>query len=212
MKFFKSLVWKVLAVLNFDAAVRLFRSSALVDEGWYESYRTKQSINKGGEPIPWYTYSFIHFIEPRLKPEFRVFEYGCGNSTIWYARRVKGIVAVEHDIQWAAKVTAILPANARAILKDPNEGYVQEIDQHGLFDIVVIDGVKRVECAPAALGHLKVDGVVVWDNSDLEKYSEGLKLFTDHGFREIAFNGMGPINTYSWRTSILYRTNNCLGI
>lgn len=89
---------------------------------------------------------------------------------------------------------------------------MREINRHGVFDIVVINGIERVQCVRPALRGLKPDGVVIWDNSDREEFIEGYRVFAEHGFRELNFKGMGPINTYSWQTSILYRANNCLGI
>jgi hypothetical protein len=76
MKFYRSMMWKVLSLLNLDAPVKLLRNSGLTDEGWFNSYRKKLPVDRRGNPIPWCTYPFIHFIESRLRPDFRVFEYG----------------------------------------------------------------------------------------------------------------------------------------
>lgn len=212
MRFINRILWKVLAAIHFDAPVKLLRRSALLDDGWFRSYRTKEAIDKDGNAIPWCTYPFLHFIEPRLKPTFRVFEYGCGNSTIWYAKKVLEIIAVEHDSAWAEKIAANLPANAKLVFKALDDGYAQEIRQHGLFDIIVIDGRNRIQCVQGALQTLKPDGVIFWDNSNREDFAMGYKFPAEKGFSEISFDGMGPINIYSWRTSILYRNENLLGI
>ena len=215
MRFLHQIIWTLLALIKLDAPVDLFlpqRHSALLTEGWDKSYRKKEAINKTGQPIPWCTYPFIKFIEPRLNSSFRVFEYGCGNSTLWYAQRVKEIVAVEHDAQWLDRIKVILPTNCRVFLKDLNNDYVSEIYRHGLFDIVIIDGRRRIECTRAALQALKPHGIIVWDNLDMPKYFEVTKFLMDNDFKEINFDGMGPINTYAWRTSIFYRRDNCLGI
>lgn len=212
MKYINPIIWKVLAAIKLDASVKLLIRSALLDDGWFRSYRTQQAVDKDGNPIPWCTYPFIHFLKPRLKSEFRVFEYGSGNSTLWYAQRVKEIISVEHDHSWFQKIKHKLPENAAIVYKDLENGYVEEVSQHGFFDIIIIDGQKRPECAPWALQALKPDGVIFWDNSNRKEFAVGYKFLTEKGFREIGFDGMGPINLYSWRASILYRNGNLLDI
>jgi hypothetical protein len=208
----KRIVWKLLAKIKLDAPVLLLRASALTQEGWYQSYHAKQAVDRMNRPIPWYTYPAIHFIEPRLKPSFRVFEYGSGSSTIWYAQRVGEVVAVEHNTEWAAKISVRLPVNALVVSRSLGIEYVDEIGAHGLFDIVAIDGRNRSECAKAALGALKPAGIIIWDDSQRTKYAAGIKTLLECNFREIAFQGMTPIVAYHSQTSILYRTGNCLGI
>lgn len=212
MKYINPIIWKILAAVRLDSSVKLLIRSALLEDGWFRSYRTQQAVDKNGKAIPWCTYPFIHFLKPRLKSEFRVFEYGCGNSTLWYAERVKEIISVEHDHSWFQKIKDKLPENAAIVYKDLEEGYVEEVSRHGLFDIIIIDGQKRPECAPWALQALKPDGVIIWDNSNREDFSTGSRVFTDNDFREIYFSGMSPICTFCSRTSVLYRNNNCLAI
>ena len=192
MRFFKHVGWIILAQLRLDALAMLLRASALADEGWFERLSCELPIDRNGRRT-WYTYPAIHFIAPRLQPSFRVFEYGSGNLTRWYAKRVREVVAVEHDAQWAAEVSSDLPGNGMIVVKGLNDGYEKEIDHHGLFDIVVIDGRNRSQCVSAAPQALKPDGIIIWDNSDKSRYAEWIKHLLHEGFREIAFRGMTPI-------------------
>ena len=43
-------------------------------------------------------------------------------------------------------------------------------------------------------------------------YQEGYEFLLTNGFKRLDFWGMGPINPYSWCTSIFYRKENCLEI
>lgn len=54
-------------------------------------------VDKFNNPLPWFTYSAISFIEKKLLKSFNVFECGAGNSTKWFAKRVNSIISVEHD-------------------------------------------------------------------------------------------------------------------
>jgi hypothetical protein len=214
MKFLKRAGWKALAWLGLDASVALVRDSALAREGWFDSYRTKRSVDAAGRPVPWYTYPAIHFLEPRLTKDMDVFEYGCGNSTIWYAQKVRSVISVENDQEWHANVSRILPGNAQVIMRNlEGQQYASEVVRSGRsFDVAVIDGRDRVECTRFAIRSLKEEGVVVFDNSERPEYSEAFSFLAGHAYKKLDFEGMGPINSYSWTTSILYRPGNCLGI
>jgi len=189
------------------------RASWLVKVGWFESVYQRAAVNGQGEAIPWITYAATAFMEPRLRTEMAVFEYGSGNSTIWWANRVARVVSCEHDAAWHQKMSPHLPDNVEYVFAELNDGYVGVIARHeGEFDIVVIDGRERVRCADKAIDALKGDGVMIWDNSDRDKYQSGYALLHDRGFRRIDFWGAGPIVAYGWCTSVFYRANNCLRI
>jgi len=205
-------------------ARRLFRRSGLlspialnvggylVQQGWFRSFRTGRPIDRNGAPLPWYTYACKSFLDDRIDSSMRVFEYGAGMSSLWYAARVAEVVSVEHDAEWAAEVRRRLPSNCTLLLEADVDAYVASISGHGPFDIVVVDGLARPRAAAAALDGLKDDGVIIWDNSDWPEFGEVFPLLRAHGFRHIDFAGLGPISRAGWQTSVLYRADNCLGI
>jgi predicted O-methyltransferase YrrM len=187
----------------------------LKEAGWYRSARKRVSVDAAGEPIPWYTYAAISFLAERTKENMAVFEYGSGNSTLWWARRVARVVSCEHDAEWYELTKERLPSNVeyRLLELTPGGDYSASIGDYGrIFDIVVVDGRDRVNCAKKSVLGLKPDGVVVWDNSDREEYREGYDFLSANGFRRVDFSGMGPINANGWMTSVFYRPDNCLGI
>ena len=111
----RNLGWGILRLINIGSPVQLMLDSWLREYGWFKIFNAKESINKQGEPIPWYTYSSIKFIEPRLNKHFEVFEFGCGNSTFWYAERVKSIISVLHNRSWFRTISKQIPKNAFCI-------------------------------------------------------------------------------------------------
>ena len=40
--------------------------------GWLHSAKNRQPVNGAGEPIPWYSYAAIHFLENRLPTDLDV--------------------------------------------------------------------------------------------------------------------------------------------
>ena len=195
--------------------IQLYVNSVIKDYGWFKSYKTKESVDKNGNPIPWNTYPFLSFIEPRLKHEFNVFEYGSGNSTIWYAQKVNSVIAVEHNKEWYEKVKLMLPQNAKVVLSSETDStiYSNEISKIGnKYHIIIVDGIFRNESLASSLEHLTDDGVVVFDDTERDDYNVSFKVLKEKGFRRLDFRGMHGITSGSNITSIFYRNTNCLGI
>lgn len=190
-------------------------NGALIDDGWYKSFHSKQSINKTGQPIPWCTYAFIKFIEPRLKKDFNAFEFGCGNSTLWYALKIKSIKSVEHNRNWFDKIIKQIPSNSVILFRELQENgdYSREVlNRNENYHIIIIDGEDRNNCLKYSLLRLTDDGVIVFDNTDREDYNISYHLLARSRFKRIDFTGMVPIANINSCTSIFYRQNNCLGI
>lgn len=192
-----------------------WKGKYLSEKGWLKSFRLKRSIDKNGKPIPWCTYSFIQFIEPRLTKEMDAFEFGCGNSTLWYAERIKSIKAVEHDQQWANFIQPLLPVNAKIIFRSlmANDEYSGEVNIDGKkYHIIIIDGRNRNQCTYQAVQSLAADGIIVFDNSQISEYAPAMEFLHQQNFRRIDFFGMLPIVPTENCTTIFYRPNNCLNI
>lgn len=129
-------------------------------------------------------------------------EWGSGASTRWFSQRVARIVSFEHDEAWLQPESVLVPL----------DGYAEAVRGRGPFDVAVIDGARRNDCATEVLDELAPRGVVIWDNAERPEYVSGFDALAAAGFRQIDFVGFGPVNGYRWTTSILYRVNNCFGI
>jgi hypothetical protein len=199
--------WLVLAA-NWPLVSRLLvpGTNFFLESGWLESLKQAKPVSKDGAPIPWYTYPAIEFIEPRIGRDMRVFEYGSGWSTLWWAERVAEVFSVEHDTAWSALVQPRLPANARVALRTEADRYVGEIETSGgEFDIVVVDGEHRNKCARAAAARVKPTGAIVFDNSDRVSFADGVRYLSDAGWLRIDFFGLIPCYAYKNCTSIFFR-------
>jgi hypothetical protein len=96
------------------------RRQYLTQSGWLDSAESKLS-QRAGKPVPWITYAAIHFLEQEIGGEQSIFEYGGGHSTLYWAERVRRVVAVDHDPAVAAYLRQRLPPNAELILSEENE-------------------------------------------------------------------------------------------
>ncbi|MBE7179353.1 MAG: FkbM family methyltransferase [Mucilaginibacter polytrichastri] len=187
----------------------------LAQIGWFKALETQSPVAADGSPIPWVTYSFIDFIKNRVQKEHTIFEFGSGNSTLFYAKLAGKVVAVEHDKPWFDRISKDKPANAEMIFSELEKDgkYCRTpLSLPEKFDIIIVDGRDRVNCCKQSLGALTDRGVVVLDDSERDFYRPGIEFLKENGFRELPFSGISPGLFYNKSTSIFYRSNNCLGI
>lgn len=177
--------------------------------GYARTLESKLPLAADGAPIPWYTYPAIEYFNQLDAKGLKVFEYGSGNSSLYWARKGAEVWSVEHDHAWYESMTARSAQLKGLLLRESAGAYAQAIkDVGGEFDIIVIDGAWRNECATAALSHLRSGGLFILDNSDW--YADVSEFLKENGFFQIDFNGFGPINNYCWTTSILLSFNSSL--
>ena len=190
-------------------------SGYLKEMGWINSYKQMMPVDKNNNPLPWVTYGFIDFISNRLNSTMDIFEYGSGNSTLWYAKKVNSVVSVENDKHWYNKIKESMPKNVNINYKEfVNDGeyskFSNTVDRK--FDIIIVDGQDRVNCIKNAINAIKEGGVVVLDDSEREYYKDGIAFLLYQGFKRIDFWGISPGLFYKKNTTIFYKNDNCLEI
>lgn len=183
--------------------------------GWIESVDKLSPVDANSMPLPWVTYPFIDFIEQKLQKNLSVFEFGSGNSTLWYANKVLKVVSVEHDKAWYEKIKNQLPSNAILNYCELVRGGDYSMFANNLgekFDVVIVDGRDRVNCIKSSVSCLSDGGVMVLDDSERSEYSEGIEFLIQKNFKKIDFWGISPGLFYKKCTTIFYKQDNCLGI
>jgi hypothetical protein len=195
----------------------------LRDQGYFRSVTVGENRDNSGAYVPWFTYPAIEALKNWDLSDKRVFEYGSGYSTLFWASRAKEVISVEHNPQWHEKIARLAPANAKVILAPIDEAkndfhpsaetvaefarYAEAIDHaDGRFQIVVIDGYARsrvrYRCAQAALPHLDDNALVILDNSD---WLPGTAMFLRQaGLIEVDLSGPVPGNDNYQTTSFFF--------
>lgn len=188
----------------------------LCDEGWFKSLDSGEPVDKDGNPIPWFTYPAIDFLKERLNKNLTVFEYGSGNSTLFFAQRVKEIISVETNKQWYEKIKLKLPSNAKIILyeKDKSDFSYSKVlySFNKKYDLIIIDAIERNEVLMNAINFLNEGGVIILDNSDRIEYQNSVSELIGFHFNKIDFWGIQAAYLNKTCTTVFYKQINCLGI
>jgi len=167
--------------------------------------------------LPWFSYSAIEFFEGFLRPSMRIFEYGGGGSTIFFAKRTAHVVSIENNQEWADKIRTVL--NREKIQKarvefhpfEPNDraGFVQSSYLNSLKkespDVIVIDGCEediqlRPICFQLAETVIRPGGSIIVD--DAWRYTDIIKNNKAKQRRE--FQSAGPCRLGVTSTDIYF--------
>jgi len=171
------------------------------EQGLLATIQSGLPVDPAGAPIPWYTYPAIEYLRQFDLAGKTVFEFGCGNSSHFWAGLGAKVWSVDHNPDWHAKMAAESGPQQTVYLGVERDDYLQAIERPGLdFDVVVIDGAWREDCVAPAVSHLAPGGFIVLDNADRD-HEAGARL-RQQGFFEVDFNGFGPINDYTWTTAL----------
>ena len=190
-------------------------SGYLFENGWIRSYKKGMPVDKSDKPLPWVTYSFIKFITPILNNNMRLFEYGAGNSTLFYSEKVSQVDCVEHDERWYETISSLMPNNVELMLRSLNKEsvYASSVKEKQVsYDIIIVDGRMRVDCIFNSYGALSQHGCIVLDDSERVAYEKGIEFLLSKGFKKLDFWGIAPGLFYEKCTTVFYRDANCLNL
>lgn len=168
------------------------------------SVKRKLPFDRNLNPLPWYTYPGIEYLQQFDFTGCTVFEYGSGNSSRFWSNLARSVVSIESDPDWYQTGLQYLSPNRTLLLKTEKDEYVNAI-HHGdvQYEIIVIDGEYRFNCAIEAMTRVKKGGFILLDNSDW--FPGTARFLRESGFSQVDFIGAGPINSYAWCTSLFFR-------
>lgn len=185
-------------------------------EMWRKDFAIERSMNekvcedRDGNPIPWYTYPAIEYISQFDYSDKKIFEYGTGYSSMYWAKRSKKVVSIEDNVQWFEKFkTEFKAENWQMRYCDEKMGYEDTIFQDNeKYDVIVVDGKRRAECAANAVKALADGGMIILDDSDRintsQEYVNAVKILKEANLLQVDFYGFCPMNNYSKTTSIFF--------
>ena len=157
---------------------------------------------------PWWVWGAVDHIKAVLQPDWRVFEWGSGGSTLWFAQRVADIVSMENNYDWANKTAGELKQFglmiATIIFEDDLWEYAEQIsyEMQPFFDLISVDGRNRAECIRHAIPKLKPGGYLVLDNSERAEYQDAMLLLDAWQRWDYVKTPEQPGSEAGWRTTV----------
>jgi hypothetical protein len=140
-------------IQNLHKQASIFKTLAQ-NYGQWKTIRSSSSVDKNGLPIPWYTYPTIEFLSHLDFSSFRVFEYGSGNSTFWWAQRSKQVTSVESDEFFYKQIRRKLKRqNVEIHLEIDSQKYFTKATND--FEVFIVDGKYRGKCVKHIVNKFK---------------------------------------------------------
>lgn len=162
---------------------------------------------------PWIVPEAIYWLKQNMGKEWQVFEFGCGWSTIWYAKHCYKIVSIEDNQNWYDIVKQrilkqkVQNCDLRMVkLDDFITGITSFPDAY--FDLVIVDSSEviktlRIDAVKAAMLKVKPGGYILLDDSDRPQYESVPKYL--RGWVAQSFVGVKPIPLMAIETTIFQR-------
>lgn len=147
---------------------------------------------------PYYVPEVVKLLDKFLEGRnAKVFEWGSGISTIWYAKRVESLIAIEHNEEWLYRIKNWLETedlnNVKLKYLPPQGNSFQEYSQiiaeyeDESFDVIAVDGRSRVECAKQAIKKVAIGGYLILDDSHRAKYQPIFDMLTEYEYTQYDF-------------------------
>lgn len=189
--------------------------------GHFRSSLRARSVDRNGNPIPWYTYPAFDFLAGKDYAGKRVLEFGAGHSTLWWMQRAAEVVALDGHDEWFRHLQTLVSKNVTLhLMRSPTEN-LKPVFQGRQFDIIVIDGVDGTGCDRGQSAQVIIEynllapgGAVIFDDSEgsfetpgneWQKAGQNVNYFREHGFSRVDFFGYAPAQ-FQWRcTSIFFK-------
>lgn len=167
------------------------------------SVKSGRPLSVSLENLPWMTYPIINYLNQLDLSRESVFEWGSGGSTIFFSERTSFVESKEDSQSHFQEMMQRKIPNVKVRFEVTPEHYCK-FDPGFDPTIVIIDGRRRFDCAQNLIQNLekrKNLKLIILDNADwfpsTQRILSGLQ-----DFYEIRFTGIGPINSYTWTTSL----------
>jgi tetratricopeptide (TPR) repeat protein len=154
------------------------------------------------EPIPLLTNSFLNWFETQSWSNKKLLELGSGSSTLYFSKYFSSLTSLETNQDWYYKILKEIPETVNVKLTD---SILHSIEDENIddYDVVLIDpGENRAKIARLLVKN-KFKGIIFFDNS--EWYRKSIKMLVSHGYFEIPFFGIKPVEDWVSCTSVLIR-------
>jgi protein-L-isoaspartate O-methyltransferase len=153
---------------------------------------------------PWMNRTAVRFLDALIEPDWSVFEFGSGYSTVWLAERCAAVTSIESDPVWYDTLSADITEQGLdncTLRLEPLDTFPALLYGSAVFDLVIVDCAEardeRLRCLAAAKTHGRY---IVLDDSDRPWYRTADKLLG--GWQVRRFTGWKPFPLHAVETSV----------
>eukprot|EP00002_Diphylleia_rotans_P034187 TRINITY_DN7327_c0_g3_i1.p1 TRINITY_DN7327_c0_g3~~TRINITY_DN7327_c0_g3_i1.p1 ORF type:complete len:248 (-),score=42.99 TRINITY_DN7327_c0_g3_i1:139-882(-) len=158
-----------------------------------------------GEQLPWMDPREIRVIKEHMAPDKTMLEWGSGRSTFYFSKFVKEYYSIESDMDWcrvvegriraanltdkihikcASKSTKNKHSSKKPSRYSEYKDYINAVDWWNVkkFDLVLVDGRARPQCALKIVPFLHKDSVVFihdWSRSHYHAVLDAYDIITE---------------------------------
>jgi hypothetical protein len=137
----------------------------------------------------------VTFLDGEITTGTRVFEWGAGSSTLWFAEHGAAVVSYETESEWIAVLSPKASAGVDLrLINSDDDRYVVGAPV-AAADIVLIDGFRRTECALRMAAEGAPGQLVILDDSHRSVYGEGVEALSARASAQWHFAGLQPMMT-----------------
>ena len=172
MSWKKSPLFFAWQMLRFAKNLPHFKKMWSYRSEWLRSFQAGR--NSVADEQAWITFPAIDCLKELIQPDFQVFEFGGGGSTLFFCRRAKHVVTVEDHAEWFSKLQEIVQAKNYHNW----EGYFVEPEK-------IVDQRPRSFEKPADF----VSGAKGLSHLSYERYARAIDPFPEEFFDLILVDG-----------------------
>jgi hypothetical protein len=159
-------------------SLRYARNAAHFRQIWSYRQRWSDSFAAGrnsvSDQLPWINFAALDFLQRNIRPEYRVFEFGGGGSTLFFCRNVAEVATVEDHAGWFDTLTQTVQSN----------GY-----QNWSGFLVLPEPVADVRVRSKQDPGDFASGAAGMENMSFEKYARAIDQFPEAYFDVIVVDG-----------------------
>ena len=123
--------------------------------------------------LPWWPYDAVERIDSLIRPDWRVIEFGAGNSTLWMAKRAESVTSVEDNKEWfnflSGKIKKDKIQNISVLFRKNDDYFDTSNFPLRNYHLCVVDGSYRSKCIENIMENIVDGGYIYLDNSDQDK-------------------------------------------
>ena len=162
-------------------------------------------LRTDGQPIPWFSYPAIDYLDTLDLSSASVFEFGSGGSTIYFENCCKQVVSIENNAAYLQTIKKRSSGKTVFKVRETRTSFAEAIlEEDTQYDVIIIDSIPdfRQACVRGSMDRVADGGIIILD--DAAMYPEAYNMLLDIDHSPIDFIGLAPLEDVVQTTSLFF--------